>query len=82
MLDAARHGVVSAVVVQPPPVCEPHDDAWTATQLRLLRRRLLTVPGCSGDMIQPLYVPDAVDGAPAALTREESGQGYILSGAQ
>jgi len=77
VLDAARRGDVSAVVVQPSPVYGPQDDAWTAAPLRLLRRRLLAVPGRSGGMIQPLYVSDAVDGALAALTRGESGQAYI-----
>ena len=81
VLDAARRGVVSAVVVQPSPVYGPHDDAWTATPLRLLRRRLLAVPR-RGGMIQPLYVSDAVEGALAALTRGESSQAYILCGAQ
>jgi len=82
VLDAARRGDVSAVVVQPSPVYGPQDDAWTAAPLRLLRRRLLAVPGRSGGMIQPLYVSDAVGGALAALTRGESGQAYILCGTQ
>lgn len=78
VLDAARDGVVSAVVVQPSAVYGPHDDTWTAAPLRLLRRGLLAVPRGSSGMIQPLYVSDAVDGALAALTRGESGQAYIL----
>lgn len=82
VLDAARRGDVSAVVVQPCPVYGPQDDAWTATPLRLLRRHLLAVPGRSGGMIQPLYLSDAVEGALAALTRGESGQAYILCGAK
>jgi nucleoside-diphosphate-sugar epimerase len=81
VLDAARRGEISAVVIQPAPVYGPHDDAWTGTPLRLLRRHLLAVPG-SGGMIQPLYVSDAVEGALAALARGESGQAYILCGAR
>ena len=80
VLDAARRGEISAVVIQPAPVYGPYDDAWTATPLRLLRRRMLAVPG--GGMIQPLFVTDAVEGAVAALTRGESGQAYILCGAR
>jgi nucleoside-diphosphate-sugar epimerase len=81
VLDAARRGEISAVVIQPAPVYGPRDDAWTATPLRLLRRRMLAVPG-SGGMIQPLFVTDAVEGALAALARGESGQAYILCGAR
>lgn len=81
VLDAARRGEISAVVIQPAPVYGPDDDAWTATPLRLLRRHMLAVPG-SGGMIQPLYVTDAVAGAVAALTRGESGETYILCGAR
>jgi nucleoside-diphosphate-sugar epimerase len=82
VLDAARRGEVSAVVVQPSPVYGPHDDAWTATPLRLLRSHLLAVPGRDGGMIQPLYVSDVVEGSLAALTRGNSGEVYILCGAQ
>jgi nucleoside-diphosphate-sugar epimerase len=82
VLDAARRGEIAAVVIQPSPVYGPHDDAWTATPLRLLRLHLLAVPGRNGGMIQPLYVADAVEGSFAALTRGESGEVYILCGAQ
>ena len=81
VLDAARRGEVSAVIIQPTPVYGPEDDTWTATPLRLLRRHMLALPG-SGGMIQPLYVTDAVEGALAALARGESGQAYILCGAR
>jgi nucleoside-diphosphate-sugar epimerase len=81
VLDAASRGQISAVVIQPAPVYGPHDDAWTATPLKLLRRHMLAVPG-SGGMIQPLYITDAVEGALAALARGESGQAYILCGAR
>jgi nucleoside-diphosphate-sugar epimerase len=82
VLDAARRGRLSAVVVQPSPVYGPLDDAWTAGPLRLLRRRMLALPKGVDGMIQPIYVTDVVDGALAALTRGESGQTYILCGAQ
>jgi nucleoside-diphosphate-sugar epimerase len=82
VLDAARRGEISAVVIQPSPVYGPHDDAWTATPLRLLRSHLLAVPGRDGGMIQPLFVSDVVEGSLAALTRGETGDVYILCGAE
>lgn len=82
VLEAARRGSMTTVVIQPSPVYGPGDDAWTATPLRLLRRHLLAVPGRSGRMIQPLYVSDAIEGALAALTRGENGEAYILCGVQ
>lgn len=82
VLDAARQGAISAVVVQLSQIYGPRDRSWTAIPLRMMRRRMLAVPGRAGGRLQPLFISDAVEGAVAALMRGESGQCYILRGEQ
>lgn len=82
VLDAARQGLISAVVVQPSQIYGPGDRTWTAIPLRMMRRGMMVVPGHDGGRIQPLFVTDVVEGALEALRRGGSGQRYILCGEQ
>lgn len=82
VLNAARQGVISAVVIQPSQIYGPQDRTWTTIPLRMMRRRLLVVPAPEGGRVQPLFIADAVEGALAALMRGQSGECYILCGEQ